>query len=235
MVVAVRLSAAEPETPEGNLSRTMHWLDAGYCVWFNQRHRWNGHLLQGRLGALASGYAGCTRLHPAAPLGVARTIGSLVRRQQPGGAMRGSANVHRRAVIPGGVEPPWARVVDAIALGSQRLCATACARGSRQLAGTEIPAGRAQSGGLAADRVGFGAGQRGGLGGFCESARRLGPRCCIVLGRRVGRLPLLELGKLAGGLDCAVVSKAVARFGRRLASDGALREQLAAFQSQLSK
>jgi REP element-mobilizing transposase RayT len=39
------------ETAEANLSRTMHWLNAGYCVWFNHRHRRDGHLLQGRFGA----------------------------------------------------------------------------------------------------------------------------------------------------------------------------------------
>ena len=39
------------ETPEANLSRAMHWLNAGYCVWFNRRYRRRGHLLQGRFGA----------------------------------------------------------------------------------------------------------------------------------------------------------------------------------------
>ena len=29
----------------------MHWLNAGYCVWFNRRYRRSGHLLQGRFGA----------------------------------------------------------------------------------------------------------------------------------------------------------------------------------------
>jgi hypothetical protein len=46
---------------------------------------------------------------------------------------------------------------------------------------------------------------------------------------------LAELGRLAGGLHCAVVSKAIARFGRRLSSDASLREQLAAIQNRLSK
>jgi hypothetical protein len=36
----------------------------------------------------------------------------------------------------------------------------------------------------------------------------------LWLGRRAGRLPLIELGQWAGGLDYAVVSKAIARFGR---------------------
>ena len=39
------------ETPEASLSRAMHWLNCGYCVWFNLRHRRSGHLLQGRFGA----------------------------------------------------------------------------------------------------------------------------------------------------------------------------------------
>src|SRR5262249_52758573 len=38
-------------TPEANLSRAMHWLNASYCIWFNWKHRRNGHLLQGRFGA----------------------------------------------------------------------------------------------------------------------------------------------------------------------------------------
>ena len=56
----------------------------------------------------------------------------------------------------------------------------------------------------------------------------------LWLGRRVGRLSLAEVGKLAGGLDYAVVSKAIARFSRRLVADVALREQLALLQSHLS-
>ena len=40
------------ETPEANLSRAMHWLNVGYSVWFNRRHRRSGHLFQGRFKAL---------------------------------------------------------------------------------------------------------------------------------------------------------------------------------------
>ena len=36
------------ETPGANLSLAMQWLNGSYCVWFNQRHRRDGHLLQGR-------------------------------------------------------------------------------------------------------------------------------------------------------------------------------------------
>ena len=39
------------ETPEANLSRAMHWLNASYSVWFNRKYRRAGHLLQGRFGA----------------------------------------------------------------------------------------------------------------------------------------------------------------------------------------
>ena len=43
------------------------------------------------------------------------------------------------------------------------------------------------------------------------------------------------LGELTGGLDYAVVSKAIARFGRRLSVDTSLRTQLAPIQKQFSK
>ena len=39
------------ETPQANLSRAMQWLNGSYCVWFNERHRRAGHLLQGRFGS----------------------------------------------------------------------------------------------------------------------------------------------------------------------------------------
>ena len=48
-------------------------------------------------------------------------------------------------------------------------------------------------------------------------------------------MTLAGLGSLAGGLDYAVASKAIARFGRRLSLDVSLREQFAAIQNQLSK
>jgi len=38
-------------TPRGNLSRFMHWLGTAYTTWFNQRHRRQGHLFQGRYKA----------------------------------------------------------------------------------------------------------------------------------------------------------------------------------------
>src|SRR6185436_18885050 len=61
-----------------------------------------------------------------------------------------------------------------------------------------------------------------------------GRDAALWLGRRAGRLRLVRLGELAGGLDYANVSKAVARFTRRLDEDPALRQQLAVIQRQLS-
>jgi REP element-mobilizing transposase RayT len=40
------------ETPEGNLSRAMQWLNVSYSTWFNRRHRRSGHLFQGRFKAI---------------------------------------------------------------------------------------------------------------------------------------------------------------------------------------
>jgi hypothetical protein len=45
---------------------------------------------------------------------------------------------------------------------------------------------------------------------------------------------LADLVKRACGLDYAVMSKAMARFGRRVFLDAALRTRLAAIQKQLS-
>ena len=39
------------ETPQDNLSRFMHRLQTAYTVYFNRKHRRNGHLLQGRFGS----------------------------------------------------------------------------------------------------------------------------------------------------------------------------------------
>ena len=51
------------------------------------------------------------------------------------------------------------------------------------------------------------------------------------LGRRTGRMSLAQLGKAAGGLDYAVVSKTIARFGRRLSLEVALREQVGPYRT----
>jgi putative transposase len=40
------------QTRRANLSRWMHWLMVAYSVYFNRRHRRNGHVLQGRYKSL---------------------------------------------------------------------------------------------------------------------------------------------------------------------------------------
>src|SRR5258708_28566693 len=39
------------ETPRGNLSRAIGWLQTTYTIRFNHRHRRSGHLFQGRFKA----------------------------------------------------------------------------------------------------------------------------------------------------------------------------------------
>ena len=36
------------ETPEGNLSRALQWLNVSYAAYYNRRHHYAGHLFQGR-------------------------------------------------------------------------------------------------------------------------------------------------------------------------------------------
>jgi len=40
------------ETPEGNLSRAMHWLHVSYAGYYNRRHHCSGHVFQGRFKAI---------------------------------------------------------------------------------------------------------------------------------------------------------------------------------------
>jgi hypothetical protein len=68
---------------------------------------------------------------------------------------------------------------------------------------------------------------------FAERHGGWGRDATLWLGRCAGRLRLTELGSLVGGLDYAVVSKAIARFERRRQTDLQLREQLIAVQHGL--
>ena len=70
---------------------------------------------------------------------------------------------------------------------------------------------------------------------FADRHADWGRDAALWLGRRVGRMSLAELGQAAGGLDYAVVSKTIGRFGRRLASEVSLHQQLARIERQLSK
>jgi putative transposase len=40
------------ETPEGNLSRAVQWLNVSYAAYYNRRHQCAGHVFQGRFKAL---------------------------------------------------------------------------------------------------------------------------------------------------------------------------------------
>ena len=40
------------ETPEGNLSRAVQWLNVSYATYYNRRHQYVGHLFQGRFKAV---------------------------------------------------------------------------------------------------------------------------------------------------------------------------------------
>ena len=282
------------ETPEANLSRAMHWLNAGYCVWFNRRRRRHGHLLQGRFGAFLveddAGWQELARyvhLNPVrvtrlqldksdraasraglagapAPELVAERLRTL--REFPWSSYRGYAGYAQSlvwvwqeplsflcggrsqeeryaalrayteaAVLQGGVEPPWARVVDGIAVGSAAFAQTLrrAARGNsreqQSLRNSPAPAGWPQIV-RALEKA-----KEESWDSFANRHGDWGRDAALWLGRRTGRLPLIELGKLVGGLDYAVVSKAIARFGQRLATDAPLREQSAALQTQLSK
>ena len=138
-------------------------------------------------------------------------------------------------MLQGGVEPPWGRVVDGIALGStasaQRLRreARGNAREQRALSGAAMATTWAQIVSALEQAKGE---------SWTSLVHRHGDwrrDAALALERRTGRMTLAELGSLAGGSDYAVVRKAVARFGRRLSLDASLREQFAAIQNQLSK
>ena len=181
------------ETPEANLSRAMHWLNASYCVWHNRRHRRSGHLLQGRFGAFAveddagwqevarylhlnpvrvaglgldksaratsragvgagpsaellaerlrrlreyrwSSYSGYAGYKPPLAWVWLEPLRSLCGGRTPEQQRAALRSYTEGPVRQGGLEPPWPRVVDGIALGSrafaQRLRAEA--RGNRR-------------------------------------------------------------------------------------------------------
>ena len=138
------------------------------------------------------------------------------------------------AVAQGGPEPPWQRVVGGIALGSE-----AFAEQLRREAGgnpREQKSLRSPGWRVSWERI-VGAVERAKGERWEEFAERRGDwgrEAALWLGRRAGRLRLAELGKLAGGLDYANVSKAVARFTRRLEEDPELRQELAAIERRMS-
>ena len=61
-----------------------------------------------------------------------------------------------------------------------------------------------------------------------------GRDAALWLGRRRGRLTLVQLGQAAGGMDYAAVGQAVSRFVRRWEKDPTLRREVTRIESQLS-
>jgi hypothetical protein len=131
------------------------------------------------------------------------------------------------AVRQGRLEPPWARLVDGIVLGSATF-----ARSLRQESrgnAREQKCLRTPGGATWAQIVSaLEASKAESWADFANRHGDWGRDAALWLGRRAGRLRLAQLGKLnlAGGLDYAVVSKAIASFARRLAADTALAKQL---------
>jgi hypothetical protein len=72
-----------------------------------------------------------------------------------------------------------------------------------------------------------------GWGEFCDRHGDWGRDAALWLGRRAGRLSLAELGRLAGGMEYAVVAQALNRFGRRVERTPELRQKTAAIQRQM--
>ena len=69
---------------------------------------------------------------------------------------------------------------------------------------------------------------------FCGRHGDWGRDAALWLGRRLGRLKLQELGKLAGGLDYAAVGQAVSRLAKRLQKEPQLRNSLAKLEAKMS-
>jgi len=80
------------ETPEGNCSETMHWLNVSYSVWFNRRYGRVGPLFQGRFksvvvenGVWALGVLDYIHLNPVRVMSLGLDKGS--REQEQAGRM----------------------------------------------------------------------------------------------------------------------------------------------------
>jgi hypothetical protein len=139
------------------------------------------------------------------------------------------------ALLQGGVEPPWAPMLGGLALGgeafAQRLSGEARGNPREQPSFRSAPKTSAWPSILSALERAKGE----SWSSFAERHGGWGRAAALWLGRRTARLHFAELGKLARGWDYAVVSKAFARFGRRLEADPRLREEIAAILDRLSK
>ena len=138
------------------------------------------------------------------------------------------------ALQQGGVESPWRQVVDGLALGSPAFAQQVRreARGNAREQRTLRSQPKAATWAQIVEVLEHAKGES--WAGFANRHGDWGRDAALWLGRRAGRLRLIELGQLAGGLDYAVVSKALARFGSRMAREVALSKQVAALDKQLS-
>ncbi len=150
------------------------------------------------------------------------------------GARRFGTNTEG-ALLQGGVEPAWARVVGGLPLGSEAFAQLfrGEARGNppEQASLRSAPEASAWPTILSALERAKGE----SWNSFAERHGDWGRDAALWLGRRTTRFHLAELGKSTGGLDYALVSKALARFGRRLKADPRLREEITAIRHRLSK
>lgn len=282
------------ETPEANLSRTMHWLNAGYCTWFNVRHQRHGHLLQGRFGALVveddagwqevaryihlnpvriadlqlaksdraasraglargpapelvaerlrvlrefrwSSYPGYAGYRPSLPWVCREPLARLCGGNTPDEQTAALRAYTETALLQGTLEPPWSRVVDSFVLGS----AAFAQRLRREARGNAREQKALRSASAVPDWARIVSALEHAKGeswaNFAERYGDWGRDAALWLGRRAGRMSLAQLGHAAGGLDYAVVSKSISRFGHRLCADASLREQLLSLEEQLSK
>ena len=138
------------------------------------------------------------------------------------------------ALMQGGLEPPWQRVVGGVALGSE----TYAQQLRREARGNprEQRSLRSPTMAVSWERIISALERVKGEKRDAFAGRRgdWGRDAALWLGRRAGRMRLAQLGELAGGLDYANVSKAVTRFSRRLGDDPGLRQELTAIEQQLS-
>src|SRR3974390_2356676 len=114
--------------------------------------------------------------------------------------------------LQGGVEPPWSRVIDGVVLGSeaftQRLRWEARGNPREQIALRRLAPPPTWP-----ELISVLEQARGeSWSAFAERHGDWGRDAALYFGRRLGRLSLNQLGTLVGGLDYAVVSKAITRF-----------------------
>jgi hypothetical protein len=156
----------------------------------------------------------------------------------------GKTDAERRAALrhyteaparQGALESPWQRLVNGLVLGTAELAeelrqhAPGNPREQKSLRAAPKPATWEQIV-AALERL-----KGRPWNEFATQHGDWGRDAALWLGRGAGRLRLAELGRLVGGLDYAVVSKAIARFEQRLHADPPLRNQLEHTHRQLTK